>query len=88
MRCASLPLSPITAHNLQLQETHVQVAIKTVRRDNLSAKLFENLQSEIQILKALSHRHITKLTDIVVRISYLDLRMPNHYYSVLNTTST
>lgn len=50
-----------------VQETHVQVAIKTVRRDNLSAKLFENLQSEIQILKALSHRHITKLTDIVVR---------------------
>jgi serine/threonine protein kinase len=28
--------------------------------------LFENLQSEIQILKSLSHRHITRLIDIVV----------------------
>ncbi|KIY72243.1 kinase-like protein [Cylindrobasidium torrendii FP15055 ss-10] len=47
------------------EDTNVQVAIKTVRRDNLSAKLFENLQSEIQILKTLSHRHITRLTDII-----------------------
>ncbi|KAJ3782000.1 other/ULK/ULK protein kinase [Lentinula aff. detonsa] len=47
------------------EETHKQVAIKTVKRDKLSAKLFENLQSEIQILKLLSHRHITRLIDIV-----------------------
>jgi serine/threonine-protein kinase ULK2 len=51
-----------------LQENRQQVAIKTVKRDTLSAKLFDNLQSEIQILKSLSHRHITKLIDIVVRI--------------------
>lgn len=37
-----------------------------MKRDNLSSKLFENLQSEIQILKSLSHRHVTKLIDIVV----------------------
>ena len=43
-----------------------QVAIKAVKRNNLSTKLFENLQSEIQILKFLSHRHITRLIDIVV----------------------
>jgi serine/threonine-protein kinase ULK2 len=48
------------------QQTRRPVAIKTVRRHNLSAKLFENLQSEIEILKSLSHRHITKLIDIVV----------------------
>ncbi|KAF5351469.1 hypothetical protein D9757_012058 [Collybiopsis confluens] len=47
------------------QESHKQVAIKTVKRDKLTTKLFENLQSEIQILKLLSHRHITRLIDIV-----------------------
>lgn len=46
-------------------ETHKQVAIKTVSRSKLTTKLFENLQSEIEILKALSHRHITRLLDIV-----------------------
>ncbi|KAG2006923.1 CAMK/CAMKL/GIN4 protein kinase, variant 2 [Coprinopsis cinerea AmutBmut pab1-1] len=47
------------------EETRLQVAIKAVKRDNLSARLLDNLQSEIQILKSLSHRHITKLIDIV-----------------------
>ncbi|KAJ7672446.1 other/ULK/ULK protein kinase [Mycena polygramma] len=47
------------------EDNHHPVAIKTVLRQKLSAKLFENLQSEIQILKSLSHRHITKLIDIV-----------------------
>ncbi|KAF7293085.1 Other ulk ulk protein kinase [Mycena indigotica] len=47
------------------EEDHKTVAIKTVLRSKLSPKLFENLQSEIQILKSLSHRHITKLIDIV-----------------------
>ena len=45
------------------------MAIKTVSRSGLSSKLFENLQSEIEILKSLSHRHVTRLIDIVVRIS-------------------
>lgn len=65
--CVSHPLSvwrfPTTWHS---QETHHQVAIKVVRRDILTAKLLDNLQSEIEILKSLSHRHITKLIDIVV----------------------
>ncbi|KAF7329578.1 Other ulk ulk protein kinase [Mycena kentingensis (nom. inval.)] len=47
------------------EEDHSSVAIKTVSRSKLSPKLFDNLQSEIQILKSLSHRHITKLIDIV-----------------------
>ncbi|KAJ7201129.1 other/ULK/ULK protein kinase [Mycena pura] len=47
------------------EEDHRTVAIKTVFRQKLSPKLFENLQSEIHILKSLSHRHITKLFDIV-----------------------
>ncbi|TFY79857.1 hypothetical protein EWM64_g4154 [Hericium alpestre] len=45
--------------------TRQEVAIKTVSRLNLSPKLFENLQSEIDILKSMSHRHITKLIDII-----------------------
>jgi serine/threonine-protein kinase ULK/ATG1 len=48
-----------------LQETRKQVAVKTVERNKLTAKLFENLKSEINILKSLSHRHITRLIDIV-----------------------
>ncbi|KAJ7199902.1 kinase-like domain-containing protein [Mycena haematopus] len=47
------------------EDNNHPVAIKTVLRQKLSAKLFENLQSENQILKSLSHRHITKLIDIV-----------------------
>ncbi|KAI9507093.1 kinase-like protein [Russula earlei] len=47
------------------EETRHEVAIKTVSRSNLSSKLVENLQSEIDILKSLNHRHITKLIDIV-----------------------
>ncbi|KAF9001203.1 other/ULK/ULK protein kinase [Cyathus striatus] len=57
------------------EETRKQVAIKTVKRDTLSAKLFDNLQSEIQILKSLSHRHITKLIDIV--------RAERHIYLIM-----
>ncbi|KAI0318208.1 kinase-like protein [Amylostereum chailletii] len=47
------------------EETRKDVAVKTVSKSSLSTKLFENLQSEIEILKSLSHRHITKLIDIV-----------------------
>ncbi|RDB17199.1 Serine/threonine-protein kinase ATG1 [Hypsizygus marmoreus] len=57
------------------EETRQQVAIKTVKRDILTAKLFDNLQSEIQILKSLSHRHITKLIDIV--------RAERHIYLIM-----
>ncbi|KAF8064901.1 other/ULK/ULK protein kinase [Lyophyllum atratum] len=57
------------------EETRLQVAIKTVKRDNLTAKLFDNLQSEIQILKSLSHRHITRLIDIV--------RAERHIYLIM-----
>ncbi|KIY53836.1 other/ULK/ULK protein kinase [Fistulina hepatica ATCC 64428] len=59
------------------QDTHEAVAIKTVTRDKLSesAKLWDNLKSEIQILKSLSHRHITKLIDIV--------RAEHHIYLIM-----
>ena len=51
-----------------VQETHRQVAIKTVTRQGLSPKLLDNLKGEIDILKSLSHRHITRLIDVIVSI--------------------
>ncbi|CAL1709962.1 unnamed protein product [Somion occarium] len=47
------------------EQTHLEVAIKTVNRSGLTQKLFDNLQGEIGILKTLSHRHITRLLDII-----------------------
>lgn len=65
--CNMLPLFSCLRFHGAWQETHQTVAIKSVRKDILNAKLLDNLQSEIEILKSLSHRHITKLIDIVVR---------------------
>lgn len=60
-------LVPALSSTARFQDTRQQVAIKVVRKEILTAKLLDNLQSEIEILKSLSHRHITKLFDIVVR---------------------
>ena len=39
-----------------------------MKRETLgTGKLLDNLQLEIDILKSLSHRHITRLLDIIVR---------------------
>ena len=65
----SLPFTTIHQWSHGAQENHQQVAIKTVVTDQLSSKLFENLRSEIEILKSLSHRHVTRLIDIVVSSS-------------------
>jgi len=51
------------------------VAVKTVSRHVLTPKLLENLQTEIKILKALNHRHITRLVEIIER--------PKHIYLVM-----
>lgn len=40
--------------------------MKAMKHDNLSIKLFENLQSEILIPKPFSHWHITRLIDIMI----------------------
>ena len=65
--CSDICLVVRVGADTATQETRLQVALKAVKRDKLSAKLFDNLQSEIQILKSLSHRHVTRLLDIVVR---------------------
>lgn len=42
------------------------MAIKAVSRQKLTTKLLENLESEINILKAISHRNIVSLEDCFV----------------------
>lgn len=55
--------------------TRKAVAIKTVSRSILTHKLLENLESEIAILKALRHKNITELTDIVKARAHIYLVM-------------
>ena len=47
-------------------KTGLVVAIKSIRRDKLSKKLLENLESEISILKTLDHPNIVKLYSVEV----------------------
>jgi hypothetical protein len=48
------------------QKSKTPVAIKAVSRQKLTSKLLDNLESEINILKAISHRNIVALTDCFV----------------------
>ncbi|KAG9127580.1 Serine/threonine-protein kinase [Ceratobasidium sp. 392] len=58
-----------TIADASLKETRRVVAIKTISRSILTTKLLDNLESEINILKSLKNRHITELTDIIVRLT-------------------
>jgi serine/threonine protein kinase len=49
-----------------VQKTDETIAIKAVSRQKLTAKLLENLESEINILKGISHRNITALKECFV----------------------
>lgn len=50
------------------QDTHAPVAIKAVVRSKLTAKLLENLESEISILKRIVHHNIVELKDCLVSL--------------------
>lgn len=64
------------------------MAIKAVSRQKLTTKLLENLESEINILKAISHRNIVSLEDCFVRrVSFVHIRSP-HPLSVINHDSS
>ena len=69
--------------NARLETWH-QIAIKAVKRDNLTTKLFENLQSEIQILKSLSHRQYHQVNQYCGTSVRLDNHSasPNRFISV------
>ena len=47
-----------------VQDTNALVAIKAVIRSKLTTKLLENLESEISILKRITHRNIVELKEI------------------------
>lgn len=61
----------------RMQDTNAPVAIKAVIRSKLTTKLLENLESEISILKRITHRNIVELKDCLVRLPF-PLRPP-HY---------
>ncbi|WVO15011.1 serine/threonine-protein kinase ATG1 [Cryptococcus depauperatus] len=56
-------------------KTKVPVAIKAVSRQKLTAKLLENLESEINILKVINHRNIVALTDCFKNDTHIYLVM-------------
>jgi serine/threonine protein kinase len=49
------------------------VAIKAVIRGKLTAKLLENLESEIAILKRITHRNIVELKDCLVSCPFFSI---------------
>ncbi|BEJ11706.1 hypothetical protein CspHIS471_0201660 [Cutaneotrichosporon sp. HIS471] len=51
------------------------VAIKAVSRQKLTSKLLDNLESEINILKAINHRNIVALTDCFKNDTHIYLVM-------------
>jgi serine/threonine protein kinase len=51
---------------LYRQKSRTPIAIKAVSRQKLTAKLLENLESEINILKSIHHRNIVALLDCFV----------------------
>lgn len=58
-----------------IQRTKDTVAIKAVRRDKLTPKLLENLESEIAILKGIRHDHVVILMDCQTTQSHIHLIM-------------
>ncbi|GAA5987795.1 hypothetical protein JCM10908_007219 [Rhodotorula pacifica] len=56
-------------------DTHAPVAIKAVVRSKLTAKLLENLESEISILKRIVHHNIVELKDCLKTDSHIYLIM-------------
>ncbi|CAB5377712.1 unnamed protein product [Rhizophagus irregularis] len=57
------------------KKTHETVAIKSVLKSKLTKKLFENLESEIQILKGIRHDHIVQLVDCKKSDTHIHLIM-------------
>ena len=52
------------AHRLDQEQEQV-VAIKVIATDKLSAKLKQSLESEVSILKRISHNNVVKLYEVL-----------------------
>lgn len=70
-----------------VQDTNALVAIKAVIRSKLTTKLLENLESEISILKRITHRNIVELKDCLVGPS-LPASFSAHAESTCQKTDT
>ncbi|KAM0753377.1 kinase-like protein [Meredithblackwellia eburnea MCA 4105] len=64
-----------TVYRGMRHDTHAPVAIKAVIRSKLTTKLLENLESEISILKRITHRNIVELKDCLKTESHIYLIM-------------
>ncbi|GAA5936528.1 serine/threonine protein kinase ATG1 [Sporobolomyces koalae] len=65
-----------TVYKGERYDTRSAVAIKSVIRSKLTTKLLENLESEISILKRITHRNIVELKDC--------LKTDTHIYLVMD----
>ncbi|GAA5851452.1 hypothetical protein JCM8547_001099 [Rhodosporidiobolus lusitaniae] len=68
-----------TVYRGERYDTHAAVAIKSVIRSKLTTKLLENLESEISILKRITHRNIVELKDC--------LKTDTHIYLIMDFCS-
>ncbi|KAL1412572.1 Serine/threonine-protein kinase [Vanrija albida] len=64
-----------TVYKGHRSKSKVPVAIKAVSRQKLTSKLLDNLESEINILKAISHRNIVALIDCFKNDTHIYLVM-------------
>ncbi|GAA5826533.1 hypothetical protein JCM3770_006373 [Rhodotorula araucariae] len=64
-----------TVYRGERQDTRAAVAIKSVIRSKLTTKLLENLESEISILKRITHRNIVELKDCLKTNTHIYLIM-------------
>ncbi|GAA5917925.1 hypothetical protein JCM6882_006505 [Rhodosporidiobolus microsporus] len=68
-----------TVYRGERYDTRALVAIKSVIRSKLTTKLLENLESEISILKRITHRNIVELKDC--------LKTETHIYLIMDFCS-
>ncbi|GAA6003097.1 hypothetical protein JCM10207_001987 [Rhodosporidiobolus poonsookiae] len=68
-----------TVYRGERYDTRSAVAIKSVIRSKLTTKLLENLESEISILKRITHRNIVELKDC--------LKTDTHIYLIMDYCS-
>ncbi|GAA5961702.1 hypothetical protein JCM21900_000638 [Sporobolomyces salmonicolor] len=68
-----------TVYQGERYDTRALVAIKSVIRSKLTTKLLENLESEISILKRITHRNIVELKDC--------LKTDTHIYLIMDFCS-
>lgn len=82
-KTVSLPIEVVLCSrndlSCQTVSPSLPVAIKAVTRNKLTPKLLENLESEIRLLKGITHRNVVTLIDC--------LKTENHIYLIMGYCS-